>query len=78
MGVWDAGDLRITTARRQQGIERNHIACALLVWTRLRQFADAMGTTVDQLKMRLLSNYWIEQLNSPTLPMRLSSATPHL
>ncbi|MBD2329777.1 hypothetical protein H6G21_23290 [Alkalinema sp. FACHB-956] len=59
-------------------IQRNHIACALLVWTRLRQLAEAMGTIVYQLKTRLLSNYLIEQLKSPTLPMRLSSATPHI
>lgn len=30
----------------KQQIPRNHIACALLVWTRLRQLAEAMGTTV--------------------------------
>ena len=63
---------------RKQRIQRNHIACALLVWTRLRQLAEAMGTTVYQLKTRLLSNYLIEQLKSPTLPMRLSNATPHI
>ncbi|WP_416666870.1 IS701 family transposase [Egbenema bharatensis] len=63
---------------RKQRIQRNHIACALLVWTRLRQLADAMGTTLYQLKTRLLSNYLIEQLKSPTLPMRLSSVTPHI
>jgi|SRR6476646_3178609 len=63
---------------RKQRIQRNHIACALLVWTRLRQLAEAMGTTVYQLKMRLLSNYLIEQLKSPTLPMRLNSATTYI
>ncbi|MGI0491373.1 hypothetical protein ACN4EG_06150 [Alkalinema pantanalense CENA528] len=44
----------------KQRIQRNPIACALLVWT------------------RLLSNYLIEQLKSSTLPMRLSSDTPHI
>jgi len=63
---------------RKQRIQRNHIACALLVWTRLRQLADAMGTTVYQLKTRLLSNYLIEQLKAPTLPMRLNCPTPHI
>lgn len=63
---------------RKQRIQRNHIACALLVWTRLRQLAEEMGTTVYQLKTRLLSNYLIEQLKSPTLPMKLSRATPYI
>lgn len=63
---------------RKQRIQRNHIACALLVWTRLRQIADATATTVYQLKTRLLSNYLIEQLKSPTLSMRGSCAIPHI
>ncbi len=63
---------------RKQRIQRNHVACALLVWTRLRQIADATATTVYQLKTRLLSNYLIEQLKSPTLSMRGSCAIPHI
>ena len=63
---------------RKQRIQRNHIACALLVWTRLRQIANATATTVYQLKTRLLSNYLIEQLKSPTLSMRFGCSTPHI
>lgn len=62
---------------RKQRIQRNHIACALLVWTRLKQIANATATTVYRLKNRLLSNYLIEQLKSPTLSMTLSSH-PHI
>ncbi len=63
---------------RKQRIQRNHIACALLVWTRLKQIAQATATTIYQLKTGLLSNYLIEQLKSPTLPMKLAYACPHI
>ena len=61
---------------RKQRIQRNHIACALLVWTRLKQIAHDTATTVYRLKRSLLSDYLIEQLKSPTLAMKLSSS-PH-
>ena len=48
---------------------RNHIACALLVWNRLKQLAYYSGQTVYQLKQGLLSQYLISQLKSPTIPM---------
>jgi hypothetical protein len=63
---------------RKQRIQRNHIACALLVWTRLKQIADATATTIYQLKTRLLSNYLIEQLKSPTLSIKFSYANPYI
>jgi hypothetical protein len=63
---------------RKQRIQRNHIACALMVGTRLKQMAHAGATTIYQLKAGLLSNYLIEQLKSPTLPMKLSDACPHI
>lgn len=56
---------------RKQRIQRNHIACALLVWTRLKQLAQATATSIYQLKSRLLSHYLIGQLKSPTLAMKL-------
>lgn len=59
---------------RKQRIQRNHIACALLVWTRLKQIAYASATTVYQLKTGLLSHYLIQQLKSPTLSMKLDCA----
>jgi hypothetical protein len=63
---------------RKQRIQRNHIACALLVSTRLKQIAQATATTVYQLKTGLLSNYLIEQLKSPTLLMKLNYAAHYL
>jgi hypothetical protein len=56
---------------RKQRIQRNPIACALLVWTRLKQLAQAAATTIYQLKSGLLSNYLVEQLKSPILAMKL-------
>ena len=61
---------------RKQRIQRNPIACALLVWTRLKPIAYATNQSVYPLKTALLSNYLIEQLKSPTLPMKLSCAYP--
>jgi len=59
---------------RKQRIQRNHIACALLVWTRLKQIAYASCKTIYQLKSGLLSSYLIDQLQSQTLPMNLRCA----
>jgi hypothetical protein len=54
---------------RKARIQRNHINCAMLVWTRLKQLAYYTGQTVYQLKHGLLSNYLIEQLKHPVLSM---------
>ena len=54
---------------RKARIQRNHIACALLVWTRLKQLAYQGGQTVYQLKQGLFSQYLISQLKSPAIPM---------
>ena len=54
---------------RKARIQRNHIACALLVWNRLKQLAYQSGQTVYQLKQGLLSQYLISQLKSPTIPI---------
>jgi hypothetical protein len=54
---------------RKARIQRNHINCAMLVWTRLKQLAYSTGQTVYQLKHGLLSNYLIEQLKHPVLTM---------
>jgi hypothetical protein len=59
---------------RKARIQRNHIACALLVWTRIKQIADSTTTTVYQLKTGLLSSYLVEQLKSPMLRMKLACA----
>jgi hypothetical protein len=50
-------------------IQRNHIACAFLVWTRLSFLARQLRTSVYALKQNLLDDYMKHQLRSPTLHM---------
>jgi len=57
---------------RTARIERNHIACALLVWTRLKALATQTGRTVYQLKHGLLDDYLVQQLKTPSIPMVLA------
>lgn len=57
---------------RKGRIQRNHIACAMLVWLRLKDKAYQTGQTVYQLKHRLLSEYLIQQLKRPSLAMTLA------
>jgi hypothetical protein len=57
---------------RQARIQRNHIACALLVWVRLKELAVQTGRTVYQLKHSLLDDYLIQQLKNPSLKMVLA------
>ena len=56
---------------RKARLQRNHIACAMLVWIRLKNLAYQTGQTVYQIKHRFLSNYLIQQLKRPSLPMCL-------
>ncbi len=56
---------------RKARIQRNHIACAMLVWVRLKNLAYETGKTIYQLKRGLLSNYLIQQLKRPTITMFL-------
>ena len=57
---------------RKARIQRNHIACALLVWVRLKELAAQTGRTVYQLKHALLDDYLIQQLKNPSLKMVLA------
>jgi len=57
---------------RKARIQRNHIACALLVWTRLKSIAYQSGKTVYQIKHGMLSNYLIAQLKHPSVQMTLA------
>lgn len=50
---------------RKNRIQRNHIACSMLVWIKLKQVADKTHRTVYQVKHGLLRNYLIQQLKSP-------------
>jgi len=53
-------------------IQRNHIACAILVWVRLKQVAHLTASTIYQLKQGLLDDYIRSQLRSPAIHMHLA------
>jgi hypothetical protein len=53
-------------------IQRNHIACAVLVWVRLKQVAQETASTLYQLKQGLLDDYMRAQLRSPAIHMQLA------
>lgn len=57
---------------RKARIQRNHIACALLVWSRLKTAAYQTGKTVYQIKHGMLSDYLIGQLKHPSVRMALA------
>lgn len=52
---------------RLQRAQRNHIACAMLAWMRLNQFAHNARTNVYQVKQALLSDYMRAQLRQPSI-----------
>ncbi len=56
---------------RKARIQRNHIACAFLVWVRLKALATQTGQTIYQLKHGLLDDYLCSQLKDPSLKMSL-------
>lgn len=53
-------------------IQRNHIACALLVWLKLKPLAYETGLTVSQLQHNLLSDYLKQQMTSPVIKINLA------
>ncbi len=57
---------------RKARIQRNHIACALLVWLRLKELAYETKRTVYQIKYGQLSDYLIQQLQAPMVKMTLA------
>jgi Transposase DDE domain len=56
---------------RKARIQRNHIACAFLVWVSLNALKQA-GQTIYQLKHGLLDDYLCQQLKNPSLKMTLA------
>jgi hypothetical protein len=56
---------------RKARIQRNHIACAILVWNHLKKIAFQTAKTIYQLKSELLSDYLIKELKYPSLKMTL-------
>jgi len=57
---------------RKARIQRNHIACAFLVWARLAQIARKTGKTLYRIKHGLLYDYLCQQLKNPSIPMRFA------
>ncbi len=57
---------------RASRIQRNHIACALVVWSRLKHLAYQSGRTVYQIKHGLLQDYLVQQLKNPSIQMVLA------
>jgi hypothetical protein len=55
-------------ARRARS-QRNHIGCALLVWVRLQQVAEATHRTIYAVKHGQLTEYLRAQLKNPSIPM---------
>ena len=54
---------------RKARIQRNHIACAILVWLRIKEVAKAVKQTAYQVKQGLLSTYLRLELRSPAVRM---------
>jgi hypothetical protein len=57
---------------RKARIQRNHIACAMLVWIRLTDIACKTGQTVYRIKHGLLDDYLCQQLKNPSVKMRFA------
>jgi len=57
---------------RASRIQRNHIACALLVWSRLKHLAYQSVQTIYQIKRGLLRDYLVQQLKNPSVEMVLA------
>ena len=57
---------------RKHRIQRNHIACAIQVWVKLKNIAYKTGQTVYQIKKNLLKNYLINELKKPSVKMSFS------
>lgn len=56
---------------RQARIQRNHIACAVLVWNYLKKLAVLRSQTIYQLKHNLLSDYLSQELKYPSIRLKL-------
>ena len=52
-------------------IQKNHIACAMLVWNLLKRFATKIGKSIYQVKHGLLSKYLTDELKHPSIKMKV-------
>jgi len=57
---------------RKARIQRNHIACAMLVWVQLAKIAKENKQTLYQVKAQLLDEFMQNQLKNPSLKMCLA------
>lgn len=57
---------------RKARIQRNHLACAMLVWAKLKQVAHRSKQTIYNIKYGLLDDYMTQQLKHPTITMTLA------
>lgn len=57
---------------RASRIQRNHIGCAMLVWSRLKHLAYQSGQTIYRIKRGLLHDYLVQQLKTPSVEMVLA------
>ena len=57
---------------RASRIQRNHIGCAMLVWSRLKHLAYQSGQSIYQIKRGLLHDYLVQQLKNPSVEMVLA------
>ncbi len=56
---------------RRARSQRNHIACAVLVWIRMTAIARKALTTIYSLKKGMLSHYMRQELRSPSVRMAM-------
>lgn len=54
---------------RKRRIQRNHITCSILVWSRLKKLAYDTKVTMYKLKKDLLREYLMAELKSPRINM---------
>jgi hypothetical protein len=57
---------------RSARIQRNHIACAVLVWIRMTQIAHALKQSIYRTKQGLLDDYLRQQLRNPSHIMKFA------
>ncbi|NEP79485.1 MAG: hypothetical protein F6K39_15700, partial [Okeania sp. SIO3B3] len=56
---------------RRARIQKNHIACAMLVWNYLKIQGRKIGKTIYQIKNKLLSNYLINEIKYPAIKFKI-------
>ncbi len=71
-GPWQTSYDRFARWHRQGGVHRNHISCALLVWSRPKSLAYRTGRTIYQIERDLLHDYLAQQLENPFVKMVLA------